>query len=225
MLRNMMMPRGFGDIRHARLHAGSLPTMLAARMQSPAAHDPSLFAERACRPFRWAVFSFGVLLLTGWMQTSSAAAPGTSSLTPGAAIDAGQWRVKPLRARISTEHPLRRASTRNSYLLVDVEFTNLMQRSSRDFAFVVTLDQPELARLGEPSIVLVRDMALPDRLHPRMPETLMLVWQLPTDVTLPPELHLSILGKTFKAADNLVGSPGWFNPAPVAHVALSLSAP
>jgi hypothetical protein len=194
-------------------------------MQSPAAHDPSSFVELTCRAFRKAVFSLGLSLLTSWPQISSAAAPTIPLLAPGAAIDAGQWRIKPLRARISTEHPLQKAATGNSYLQVEVEFTNLMQRSSRDFAFAVTLDQPELAQLGEPSIVLVRDMELPDRLHPRMPETLMLVWQLPVDVTLPSELHLSIRGKTFKAADNLVGSPGWFNPAPVTTAALSLGAP
>ena len=109
-----------------------------------------------------------------------------------------------------------------SYLLVEVEFTNLMRRSSSDYAFVVHLEQPELKQLGEPSFVLVRDMALSDRLHPDMPEALLLVWPWSSSLTAPPELRLSIYGKTFKPVDNLVGSPGWFNPAPVAQATLSL---
>jgi hypothetical protein len=35
---------------------------------------------------------------------------------------------------------------------------------------------------------------------------------------------LSIYAKTYKPVDNLVGSPGWFNPAPVATATLTLSA-
>jgi hypothetical protein len=147
-------------------------------------------------------------------------------VAPGTSIDAGQWRVKPLRARLSTEHPLRQpAGQSGSYLLVEVELTNLMARSSRDYGFVVHLEQPELQQLGEPSVVLVRDMALPDRLHPDMPEALLLVWQWPSTVTAPSELRLSIHAKTYKPVDNLVGSPGWFNPTPIASATLSLSAP
>ena len=146
-------------------------------------------------------------------------------LAPGTSIDAGQWRVKPMRARLSMEHPLRRTAGRSgSYLLVEIEFTNLMERSSRDLSSVVHLVQPELKALGEPSFVLVRDMTLPDRLHPDMPEVLLLVWDVPAGVTVPPELQLSIHAKTFKPVDNLVGSPGWFNPAPVASAKLALSA-
>jgi hypothetical protein len=147
-------------------------------------------------------------------------------VAPGTSIDAGQWRVKPLRARLSTEHPLRQpAGQSGSYLLVEVEFTNLMDRSSRDFGFVVHLEQPELQQLGEPSVVLVRDMALPDRLHPDMPEALLLVWQWPSSVMAPSQLQLSIRAKTYKPVDNLVGSPGWFNPMAIARTTLSLSAP
>lgn len=145
-------------------------------------------------------------------------------MVPGAAIDAGQWRVKPLRAWVSSEHPLPRPATQSaSYLIVEVEFTNLMERSSGDYSFVVRVDQPALTQLRDPSFVLVRDMELPDRLHPNMPEALLLVWPWPAGVSVPPELRLSIHGKTFKAADNLVGSPGWFNPAVMATATLPLS--
>lgn len=119
----------------------------------------------------------------------------------------------------------RPAAQSATYLLVEVEFTNLMERSSRDYAFVVRVDQPALTQLGEPSFVLVRDMDLPDRLHPNMPEALLLVWPWPEGVPAPQDLRLSITGKTFKAADNLVGSPGWFNPAVIAKATLPLSAP
>lgn len=146
-------------------------------------------------------------------------------LAPGASIEAGQWRVKPLRARLATEHPLRQpAGQSGPYLLIEVELTNLMQRSSRDLDFVVHLEQPEQKQLGEPSVVLVRDMTLPDRLHPDMPEALLLVWRWPAGMAVPPQLRLSIHAKTYKPVDNLVGSPGWFNPAPVATATLSLSA-
>lgn len=146
-------------------------------------------------------------------------------VAPGASIDAGQWRVRPLRAWLSTEHPLRQpAGQSGPYLLVEVEFTNLMERSSRDYGFVVHIEQPELKQFGEPLVVLVRDMALPDRLHPDMPEALLLVWQWPSTVTAPSQLQLSIHAKTFKPVDNLVGSPGWFNPTAIASTTLSLSA-
>jgi hypothetical protein len=147
------------------------------------------------------------------------------SLQPGASIDAGQWRVKPLRARLTGEHPLPRPPVQSaSYLLVEVELTNLMERSSRDFAFVLRIERPALKQLGEPSYVLVRDMNLPDRLHPDMPEALMLVWPWPAGVPAPPELRLAIHAKTFKAADNLVGSPGWFNPMAIATATLPVIA-
>jgi hypothetical protein len=143
----------------------------------------------------------------------------------GASVDAGQWRVKPVSARLSTEHPMQRpVGQGESYLLVEVEFTNLMPRSSRDYGFVVRLDQPELKQLAEPSFVLVRDMALPDRLHPDMPEALLLLWKWPAGVAVPSELRLSIHAKTYKPVDNLVGSPGWFNPEPVASATLPLIA-
>lgn len=145
-------------------------------------------------------------------------------LAPGTAIEAGQWRVKPVRARISTQHPLPYPPEKSeSYLLVEVEFTNLTLRSNSDYGFVVHLEQPELEALGEPSFVLVRDMTLPDRLHPDMPEALLLVWPWSAGVAVPPKLQLSIYAKTYKPVDNLVGSPGWFNPAPVASATLSLS--
>jgi hypothetical protein len=147
------------------------------------------------------------------------------AVAPGTAVDAGQWRVKLLSARVSPEHPLPYPAKRSAaYLLLEIEFTNLMERSSRDLSFVVHVDQPELPKLGEPSFVAVRDMALTDRLHPDMPETLLLVWPWPAEVPVPPELRLSIHAKTFKKADNLVGSPGWFNPAAIATVALPVSA-
>jgi hypothetical protein len=110
-------------------------------------------------------------------------------LAAGTSIDAGQWRVKPVRARISTQHPLQYPPKKSdSYLLVEVEFTNLTQRSNSDYGFVVRFDQPKLKQLGEPTFVLVRDMTLPDRLHPDMPEALLLVWPWSAGVTVPPEL-------------------------------------
>jgi hypothetical protein len=168
----------------------------------------------------------GLLVYVGCLALSQPlfAEAALPVLAPGTSIDAGQWRVKPLRARLSTEHPLRQpAGQSGSYLLVEVELTNLMERSSRDYGFVVHLEQPELKQLGEPSVVLVRDMALPDRLHPDMPEALLLVWQWPATVTALSELRLSIHAKTYKPVDNLVGSPGWFNPSAIASATLSLS--
>jgi hypothetical protein len=165
------------------------------------------------------------LVLGASLPPAVLAAPALPTVRAGTAIDAGQWRVKLLRAWLSSEHPLRRPVARSSaYLLVEVEFTNLMERSSRDFGFVVRVAQPAQTQLGEPSFVLVRDRDLPDRLHPNMPEALLLVWPWPADVPAPPELRLSITAKTFKAADNLVGSPGWFNPAVIATATLSMSA-
>lgn len=153
------------------------------------------------------------------------AEPSLPVVAAGSSIDAGQWRVKPLRAQLATEHPLRQsAGPSESYLLVEVEFTNLMERSSRDYGFVMHLEHPAAKEFGEPSFVLVRDTALPDRLHPDMPEALLLVWKWPANVAVPSQLQLSIHAKTYKPVDNLVGSPGWFNPTPIASTTLSLNA-
>jgi hypothetical protein len=162
------------------------------------------------------------------LSQAATAAPVKQSLAPmllpGASIDAGQWRVKPIRARVTSEQSLPRVIKQSkTYLLVEVELTNLTEKSSRDFSFIVRIEQPALPPLGEPSILLVRDMDLPDRLHPGMPETLMLVWPWPEMAAVPPELRLTITGKTFKKADNLVGAPGWFNPKVVAVTNLPLS--
>jgi len=168
----------------------------------------------------------GLLVCLGCLAFSQPlfAESSLPSLAPGAFIEAGQWRVKPLRARIATVHPLPYPPRKSdSYLFVEIEFTNLTQRSSSDYGFVVHLEQPELKQLGEPTYVLVRDMTLPDRLHPDMPEALLLVWPWTAGLAVPPELQVSIYGKTYKPVDNLVGSPGWFNPAPVARATLSLS--
>jgi hypothetical protein len=188
---------------------------------------PRLAAVASCaRNLRvWMCF----LALSALGSAHLIAAPSESSplpsLLPGAAIDAGQWRVRPLRAWLSSEHPLRRPAVPGaSYLLVEVELTNLMQRSSRDFAFVLHIDQPELKQLGEPSFVLVRDMELPDRLHPNMPEALLLAWPWPAGREAPGALRVAIHAKIFKAVDNLVGSPGWFNARAIATATLPLSA-
>jgi hypothetical protein len=169
-------------------------------------------------------FPLGLLVSLAFWQPLCAES-SLPSIASGTAIEAGQWRVKPVRARLATEHPLPYPPVKSdSYLLLEIEFTNLTQRSSSDYGFVVHLDQPELKQLGEPSFVLVRDMTLPDRLHPDMPEALLLVWPWAAGVAVPPELRFSIYAKTYKPVDNLVGSPGWFNPAPVARATLSLSA-
>ncbi len=166
----------------------------------------------------WLVYLFALAFSQPLLAESSRPA-----LAQGASIEAGQWRVKPLRARRVTEHPLRHSPAKSeSYLLIECEFANLTERSSGDYRSVVRLEQPEFEQLGEPVFVLARDMALSDRLHPDMPETLLIVWPLPAGMSAPPELKLSIYAKTYKPVDNLVGSPGWFNPAAVANATLTL---
>ena len=169
-------------------------------------------------------FSLGLLISLAFWQPLFAE-PTLQSVAAGTSIEAGQWRVKPVRARLATEHPLPYPPVKSdTYLLVEIEFTNLTQRSSSDYGFVVHFEQPELKQLGDPTFVLVRDMTLPDRLHPDMPEALLLVWPWAPGAAAPSELRFSIHAKTYKPVDNLVGSPGWFNPAPVARATLSLSA-
>src|SRR5690349_12494678 len=199
-----------------------LLNQLPLRSSAPRVHR--LLAESIRRAASLPLYVCSFLLLISLSQ-STLADSTVPSITPGGFIDAGQWRVKPVSAQLSSEHPLRRHPPPGaSYLLVEVEFTNLMDRSSRDYAFVVRVDQPALAKLGEPSLVLKRDMDLPDRLHPNMPEAMLLVWPWPTDVPPPAQLQVSIAAKTYKAVDNLVGSPGWFNPTVVASATLPLGA-
>lgn len=145
------------------------------------------------------------------------------ALAAGSALDAGPWRVRPLRAwqgeRCLLDGPYTPAGHRVS---VEVELVNLADRSSSAIAGAFVLRQPA-PDAALPSLELVRDRAVLFALHPRMPERVVLCWSTAAAAT--DAVVLTIRATRYKERDNLQGGAGWFDPHDVAEVRLPLGAP
>jgi hypothetical protein len=144
-------------------------------------------------------------------------------LGPGRSIDTAQWRVRPLRAWIGDRCPLAPAGmpAPQPCLSVELELTNLTRASSNDLADALTVVDPPLPAATRPELMLARDRGILFQLHPKMPERVVMSWKLPAG-RHPRAATLVIRGKRFKERDNLIGGEGWFDPKPVAEVALAV---
>lgn len=127
-------------------------------------------------------------------------------------IDAGQWRIKPTGVRVAQEKFLGVSPKEGQKAVVlETELTNLTARSTKDYYGVFHLPSDIEAQAEKPMVYLARDMTIMPDLHPGMTEKMIYVWLLP-DKTVPADgLAISVRGKTYKARDNLTGSPGWYN--------------
>lgn len=169
----------------------------------------------------WLTTSIGGLLAAGLALGMTIASYRTDLPVPrfpaGAPIEAGEWRVVPLSARIDSATPDgRKVRDGEKAVVVEVELTNRTAESSNSFYRLLTLDPP----VGEdqPDVFLLRDRARVAELHPDMAERLAMVWTLPQDATVPPVLKLTVHGKVYKRRDNLRGESGWRSPHVVGTV-------
>ena len=148
--------------------------------------------------------------------------PGTA---PGAAIEAGQWRVVARDAAIATRRPDGGPLQGGGHaLVVTLDMTNRTQSSSSDFFAVVAIDPPLPGVETKPSFYLARDKAPLSRLHPNLPERILVSWPMKADAALPDRIRLTVTAKSYKQRDNLYGAPGWFNPKAIAAVTLPVAA-
>jgi len=176
----------------------------------------------------WLTTSIGGLLAAGLVLGMTIASYRTDQPVPrfpaGAPIEAGEWLVVPLSARIDRATPDGRP-TRDGQkaLVVEVELTNRTAASSNSFYRLVTLDSP-LAE-ERPDVFLLRDGDRVAELHPDMAERLALVWTMPQDAAVPPVLKLAIHASVYKRRDNLWGHSGWYNPHVLGTVDMPVQAP
>ncbi len=163
----------------------------------------------------------GAVAVLGGLRAS--VTRGLPQLVAGKFLDAGQWRVRPLRAWTGERCPLSRASAAAAPCLsLEVELTNLTRASSTDLHKVLSVVDPKLPADVETQLMLARDRDRLSYLHPNMPERVVFSWKLPA-ANRPRTAVFVITAKRFKERDNLLGGEGWFDPKPVAQVQLPVT--
>ncbi|MGK9232951.1 hypothetical protein KXS07_14965 [Inquilinus limosus] len=176
----------------------------------------------------WLTTGIGGFLAAGVALVMTIASYGKDEALPsfraGAPIEAGQWRVVPLSARIDGATPDGRpVRDGGKAVVVEVELTNRTAESSNSFYRLLTLDPP----IGEdrPDVFLLRDRDRAAELHPDLTERLAMVWILPQEATAPAVLRLVVHGMVYKRRDNLWGESGWRSPHAVGTIEMPVQAP
>jgi hypothetical protein len=153
--------------------------------------------------------------------------PPVPQLPADAPIEAGQWRILPVRAFVVADNvdssddiygiPLK---PRQKALVVEVDMTNLTAESTKDYFRLFELVDP--AGAEQPYIALPEDSVMSPELHPGMPQRMAYIWPLPPGAAAPSRASFKVIAQTFKPRDNLYGAPGWFNPHEVGTVTLAV---
>jgi hypothetical protein len=171
------------------------------------------------RTLVWLTTGIGGFLAVGAALVMTIASYRTDQPLPhfpvGAPIEAGEWRVVPLSARIDSATPdARKVRDGQKAVVVEVELTNRTAESSNSFYRLLAPDLTLTER--QPDVFLLRDGDRAAELHPDMTERLAMVWTLPQEATVPPVLKFAVRVSDYKRRDNLRGQTGWgYNP----HVA------
>ena len=157
--------------------------------------------------------TIAALLVAGLMGAFGALpAHAPPQLPSDAAIDAGRWRVQPVRAYVSRAKIYGVAlKPGQKALVLEADLTNRTAQSDKAYFNVFKPDGIDLPD-PMPMIALARDQTLTPELHPGMTERMAYVWPLAGDAIVPATLSFGITAEIFKPRDNLYGTPGWFNP-------------
>jgi hypothetical protein len=67
--------------------------------------------------------------------------------------------------------------------------------------------------IGPDDVRLYRDASAATSIHPGLPERLAFLWELAGDTEAPAEVHVEVVGKTYRE-DSLTGSMAWLDAAP-----------
>ncbi|MGO1077452.1 hypothetical protein [Inquilinus sp. CA228] len=177
----------------------------------------------------WLTTGVGGFLAAGLVLVMTIASYRTDQpvpkLSPGAPIEAGEWRVVPLSARIATTTPDgRKVRDGRKALVVEMDLTNRTAASSNSFARLLALD-PSVGAEDRPTYMLLRDQDLLWELHPDMTERVAAVWTMPQGAALPPVLTFAVHTSDYKRRDNLWGHSGWYNRHVLGTLDLPVQAP
>ncbi|MBZ9684352.1 hypothetical protein LB524_14005 [Mesorhizobium sp. ESP6-5] len=144
-------------------------------------------------------------------------------LPPDAVIEAGRWRLQPVRAYVGHARvhgvPLKPGQ---KALVLEVDMTNHTAQSDKGYFNVFAPDGVILSD-PVPMIVLTRDPTMTPELHPGMTERMAYVWPLAGDAAVPASLAFGVTAEIFKPRDNLYGTPGWYNPYRLGTVTLPVA--
>jgi hypothetical protein len=151
--------------------------------------------------------------------------PEIQHFAPDAAIETGQWLIKPLRLHVGEERvygmPIK---PDQKAVILEVELTNRTAESTKDYFTAIQPAAPFADTTESPLIVLTRDQTMSPELQPGLPERMAYIWTLPKDRALPASLSFTVNTQIYKARDNLYGTPGWYNQHPAGTVSLPLQA-
>ena len=147
-----------------------------------------------------------------------------TQITAGQSIDAGKWRIKPLKAWVTDQKIFSVTPKEGQKAIVfAVELMNRTIQSDSGYANTFHLPPQLEAVAGQPLAYLDRDgSSLPD-LQPGMPEKITYVWVVPSGAVPTGTIELGIEAWKFKLRNNLTGTPGWWSKAPAGTVSLPLS--
>jgi len=144
---------------------------------------------------------------------------------PDETVDAGQWRIKPLGARVTSEKAFGMTPKEGQKAIVfEAEMTNLTARSSKDYYGVFHFPSAIDVQAEEPMVYLERDMVFLPDLHPGMTEKMVYVWLVPANAVPTDAVEFLVTAKAYKPRDNLTGSPGWYNEHTAGTVRFPVSA-
>ncbi|MCO4316973.1 hypothetical protein M8997_007245 [Phyllobacterium sp. 21LDTY02-6] len=142
-------------------------------------------------------------------------------LTAGETMEAGKWRIKPLRLW-STDKKVFSTTPKEGQraLVLEAEVMNRSVKSDSGYATALRLPI-EFAAVEQPMVYLMRDETLMPDLQPGMPEKMTYVWLMPADAMPKDRMIFGIEAFQFKYRNNLTGTPGWWNK----HIAGTLEMP
>lgn len=151
--------------------------------------------------------------------------PVLPALAAGAPLDAGRWRIVLHDARLTLQpRPDGPAAPDGAqFLALDLDIANRSSETDSTFARILSVDPPIEGLQPNPTFWLMRDKTMLGALQPGLPERVRVIWRLGPGAKAPERLRLVVTGQTFKPRDNLLATPGWFNPKPVAAATLPVT--